>query len=288
MYRQLSIDSDGSELLTYNTPDFPVRSVGGNLYYFHNFAAGCHWHNDFEFLIADEGSLDYFVNGQVVNITQGQGIFVNARRLHYGFSSRHEDCTYSVLVFHPDIFGSTAMPMGRYARAVSADTAPDYLLLTDPEVLDLIRSVQLSFREQTAWYELDVLSACCGILQQIRKQMDAQASMPEPDAGWIAMRQMIGYLQANYPNPIRLEDIAAAGAVCRSKCCTLFQEKLNATPIAYLNRYRMEKARELLLTTRLPVTQIAHQCGFDSPSYFSEQFRRTYGESPRSVRSRAT
>lgn len=286
MYRQLSIDPDGGERLTYNAPDFPVRSVEGNLYYFHNFSAGCHWHNDFEFLIANEGGLEYFINGQTVRIAQGQGIFVNANRLHYGFSSRREDCSYSVLVFHPDIFGSTTMPMGRYARAISADRCPDHLLLTDPVVLDLIRSVQPYFEDQQEGFELDVLSICCRILQQIRKLMDTEQPLSEPDAGWIAMRQMIGFLQANYANAIRLEDIAAAGAVCRSKCCSLFQEKLNATPIAYLNRYRMEKARELLLSTDASVTQIAHQCGFDSPSYFSEQFRRIYGESPRSIRSR--
>lgn len=286
MFRQLSIDPDGGEQLAYNVPDLPVRSVDGNLYYFHNFSAGCHWHNDFEFLIANEGSLEYFVNGQTVSIAQGQGIFVNANRLHYGFSSRHTDCSYSVLVFHPDIFGSTAMPMGRYARAISADHCPDHLLLTDPATLDLIRSVRSLFEKKEKWFEMDVLSICCALVQRIRLQMDAGEPFADPDEGWIAIRKMIGFLQTHYAQPIRLEDIAAAGAVCRSKCCSLFQEKLNATPIAYLNRYRMEKARELLLSTDASITRIAHQCGFDSPSYFSEQFRRTYGESPRSARRR--
>ncbi len=285
MYHELSIDPNGGERLTYNAPGFPVRAVEGNLQCFYDFAAGCHWHNDFEFLIANRGNIEYFANGKVIPIAQGQGIFVNANRLHYGFSSRHRDCDYSVLVIHPDIFGSPAMPVGRHVRSITSDGCPDYLLITDPELLERILSVKQTFDSGKKWFELDILSTCCGIMQQISALMDAEQSPAGPDGDWIALRQMIGYLQTHYAQPIRLEDIAAAGAVCRSKCCRLFQDKLGATPISYLNRYRMEKARELLLSSRLPVTQIAHQCGFDSPSYFSELFRRTYGESPRSIRS---
>lgn len=285
MIARLDISADGGEQLQYNTPDFPVRCVDGDLSRFFDYAAGCHWHNDFEILVAEKGEIQYFVNGNVVTIRQGQGIFVNANRLHYGFSEDKQECLYSCLVFHPSLFGTAEMATGRYLQQLSADTAPDYLLLTEETALSLIQKIIGLYQERPEWFELTVLSLLCRLMHQLRQQMEGNRE-EETDSEWIALRQMVGYLQKQYSGPIRLEEIAAAGAVCRSKCCRLFREKLGTTPMGYLNRYRLEKAREQLISTRESVTAIAGICGFDNPSYFSEMFRKTYGESPREVRNK--
>lgn len=285
MIARLDISADGGEQLQYNTPDFPVRCVDGDLSRFFDYAAGCHWHNDFEILVAEKGEIQYFVNGNVVTIRQGQGIFVNANRLHYGFSEDKQECLYSCLVFHPSLFGTAEMATGRYLQQLSADTAPDYLLLTEETALSLIQKIIGLYQEQPEWFELTVLSLLCRLMHQLRQQMEGKRE-EETDSEWIALRQMVGYLQKQYSGPIRLEEIAAAGAVCRSKCCRLFREKLGTTPMGYLNRYRLEKARDLLISTGESVTAIAGICGFDNPSYFSEMFRKVYGESPREVRNK--
>ena len=48
---------------------------------------------------------------------------------------------------------------------------------------------------------------------------------------------------------------------------------------------RLENARKLLIETQLPISQVAYQCGFSEPSYFSKQFRRLFGEIPSQMRS---
>lgn len=281
--QQLKINLDGSEQLAYNAPDFPVKCVDGDLSHFYDYAAGCHWHSDFEILLANDGDIDYFVNGQVVHIPQGKAVFVNANRLHYGFSRQKRECLYTCLVFHPDIFGSPSMATARYVRQFTGDNRPDYLLLTEENTLELIRKIYRLYQEKPGWFELEVMSCISALICRLRTELDLSREQ-ELDAGWLALRQMVGYLQLHYERVIRLEEIAAAGAVCRSKCCRLFREKLNTTPMAYLNRYRLEKAREMLLTTPDSITKIANRCGFDNPSYFTEMFRKTYGETPRMVR----
>lgn len=289
MYAQLSLGPDGGERLAYNAPDFPVRTAKGDLSSFYQYSAACHWHRDFEFLLANSGGLDYFVNGRIVHVGQGQCIFVNANRLHYGFSSARTECLYSVLVFHPSVLGEPPLPPARYAARLSADAQRDYLLL-DPgdaiggAAIEIVRGICRTCDRAQPLYELDVQGACGRLLALLWQSLKPEARTEPTVPIWSTLRAMTGYLQEHYAQPVRLADIAAAGAVCRSKCCRLFREYLNATPIEYLNRYRLEKACGLLRDTQLSITETAHSCGFDSASYFAEMFHRSYGISPSAFR----
>ena len=52
------------------------------------------------------------------------------------------------------------------------------------------------------------------------------------------------------------------------------------TPVDLLRKARLDKARQLLLSTDLSVSEIAYQVGFTSPSYFSKCFKDEYGKVP--------
>lgn len=53
----------------------------------------------------------------------------------------------------------------------------------------------------------------------------------------------------------------------------------------YINNYRLEKAKDLLTTSTLNISEIAYSCGFASPNYFSTSFKMKYGISPKDFRS---
>lgn len=91
---------------------------------------------------------------------------------------------------------------------------------------------------------------------------------------------MIGYIQKHYAEEISLNDIAAAGIMCRSKCCALFKHTLQQTPFEYLLHYRIQKSLSLLAAGTLTITAIATTCGFNGASYYTEVFRKIIGVSP--------
>ena len=66
----------------------------------------------------------------------------------------------------------------------------------------------------------------------------------------------------------------------------LFRAHLQTTVNHYVVRLRMEKAKKLLVQTRLPVAEIAAMCGFAQSCYFSKVFRRQTGSLPMAYRSR--
>ncbi len=65
-----------------------------------------------------------------------------------------------------------------------------------------------------------------------------------------------------------------------------FRRFYNCPPVAYLNRLRIDAARKLLLTTDLPVAQIAARCGFSDVKYFARIFHRETGFNTREYRAR--
>nr|WP_315167085.1 substrate-binding domain-containing protein [uncultured Flavobacterium sp.] len=52
----------------------------------------------------------------------------------------------------------------------------------------------------------------------------------------------------------------------------------------YINNFRLEKAKELLISTSMNISEIAYSCGFASPNYFSTAFKSKYGVSPKDFR----
>ncbi len=278
---ELEIREDGSEVLTYNAPDFPISTEYSCLSIFAGYAAGCHWHRDYEALIALDGPMDYSVNGQHVYLEQGDAIFVNSRRLHYGYSAEHQERHYCFAVFHPELLGLIPA-IASTLEHLSRDSSPDYWLLSagkadEKQIIDLIRFLCDHAIPEEA---LTVLSTCAGLLDRIVK-MNIKKEGPTMDPDWAVIRQMTGYIQNHYQEKIRLEDIAAAGAVCRSKCCQLFSRKLHITPMNYVNRYRLEKACDLI-RNGYSITESAFSTGFQGTSYFSETFRKQYGMCPSS------
>ena len=59
-----------------------------------------------------------------------------------------------------------------------------------------------------------------------------------------------------------------------------FKAHVGVTPYAYLQRVRLRNAATLLRSSSRAITDIALDCGFTSPSRFSDAFRRRYGCTP--------
>lgn len=94
-------------------------------------------------------------------------------------------------------------------------------------------------------------------------------------------------LDGAYDRPWRLPDLAARAGLSPNHLAELFTRDTGLTPHRYLALRRLERAAELLRQTDLPVTAIAADLGFASPSHLARAFRARYGRSPRAWRTGA-
>jgi AraC-like DNA-binding protein len=80
------------------------------------------------------------------------------------------------------------------------------------------------------------------------------------------------------------EAVAADLGLSTSHFRHLFREATRQPFQRYVQNLRLEKARELLLQTAIPVTDVARAVGFTSPAHFSRAFARRYGTAPSAMR----
>ena len=284
----LEVFSDMSERLNHNIPGFPLYARSGELRNYDRYAAACHWHPDLEFLLVLDGSMDYFVNGRHLHMEAGEGIFVNSKRLHYGYSKDNTDCSFLVVVVHPSLLGVETSVGKEYFDLKFDSEAEDCILLTDHlgwqgEATKTIRLVYEEMHLDTM-NPLRLISHITSLCANVSEHIKAISSQQTNKHEWLAVWNMTGYIQSNYAHKITLSDIATAGSVCRSKCCILFGKYIGQTPNAYLIQYRIGKSGEMLRETNMSILEIALNCGFQNPSYFTQVFHKNIGVTPREYR----
>ena len=91
-------------------------------------------------------------------------------------------------------------------------------------------------------------------------------------------------MDARYAEPLELDDMAAAAGFSRYHFAREFRVAFGETPGAYLSRRRVERAKDLLRSANLTVTEICRLVGFSSLGSFSSRFSELVGMSPTAYR----
>src|SRR5215510_3557145 len=101
------------------------------------------------------------------------------------------------------------------------------------------------------------------------------------------MVEVIDFMKANLDRKITSADLGALAVLSSEYFTHRFTADIKVSPMEYLRRLRMERAMELVRTTRLSMKEITGRVGYNSPSLFSQHFKRYYGEPPSEFRKRA-
>ncbi|MBT3193269.1 MAG: helix-turn-helix transcriptional regulator [Verrucomicrobia bacterium] len=96
------------------------------------------------------------------------------------------------------------------------------------------------------------------------------------------------YMDDHVMETVLLADIASSAGLSPEHFHRLFRAQFDTTPFEFLLRRRMAKARQRLSGGAYSVKEVAAQCGYDDPYYFSRVFRRHFHCTPRDVRSGKT
>jgi len=92
------------------------------------------------------------------------------------------------------------------------------------------------------------------------------------------------YIDDCYNEPIDLNLIASKAYFSPYHFLRLFKKVYNKTPHQYLTERRIEKAKELLSKSDMPITHVCFEIGFESVGSFSTLFNKRVGFSPAEYR----
>jgi AraC-like DNA-binding protein len=97
----------------------------------------------------------------------------------------------------------------------------------------------------------------------------------------------IAAIQSRYSRGIDVGELARKANISASHLRHLFKVETGLTLTQYVKLIRMQKAEQLLLSTFLSVKEIMNRVGINNESYFSREFKRTFGLAPLQYRNSA-
>lgn len=92
------------------------------------------------------------------------------------------------------------------------------------------------------------------------------------------------YIDKNFAADLNLSQLSSAVYISQDYMSHIFKAEIGISPMQYLIKKRIAHAKNLLATTKRPISEIATECGYDDPVYFSQIFKRICGCSPRKYR----
>jgi AraC family transcriptional regulator len=98
-------------------------------------------------------------------------------------------------------------------------------------------------------------------------------------ASWQAKR-VTSYIEDKLDSIIRVSDLAGLVRLSSSHFSRAFRETFGEAPLTYVMKRRMVRAQQLMLTSRVPLSQVALACGMCDQAHFSRTFRRIVGTNP--------
>ena len=170
------------------------------------------------------------------------------------------DCTNKIYEIDRDRLtcsgGTAAMDMMLY-------------LITDRHGAELARGVANQFHHERIRDERE---------DQRGGQLESLSRMPDK------VQQAIEIMQRHIEDPLSLHDIARRVALSPRQLERLTLSHIGQSPLRLYMQLRVERARELLVTSNRPVIDVAVRAGFSSTSHFSAWCKRIYGVRPSDMR----
>lgn len=286
----VKVDSSYKESMPYKNAAFPV-DVWTDVYdTFTDGTLNCHWHPAFELSVLVSGTLDFYVSGTHMPMTEGDCIFINSNTMHTAQQAKGS-CGAVVK--------GVAFPVSLFAGNTNSTVYKKYFdpLISAP-VRGRIIPRDASFAREMAssileicglndtdfGYELD----CLSLISRLWKDTLPHVLPDTPDSlrqnvnrkNEERAKKILSYIHENYAEHITVDSLAKYANISRSECFRCFKFFTNQNPVHYINEYRLAHAAKLLLESDLSVTEIGSACGFNNSSYFGKLFKQTYGVSP--------
>ncbi len=120
-------------------------------------------------------------------------------------------------------------------------------------------------------------------LQEILSRLSLAArEAPEDDMRMLAKAK--SRLERDFDQTLSIAGLAAELGICYSTLNKLFRKKMDISPLQYRTQQKIESARHLLTHTSLSVKEISMRLGYSDQLYFSNDFKKHCGVSPKTFR----
>ncbi|MBY2030380.1 AraC family transcriptional regulator [Clostridioides difficile] len=248
-----------------------------------------HWHKEIEILLITEGVVNLFINDKPMQLKKGEIVIIKGGDIHYILPSPGSER----LVFQFDIsfFNDLILlneekeslinlfsSIKKYSRDWSAKIRKSVFdILIDIYNEDLYKIEGYSYAIKGKMYNLIPI-----LYRQIPREIEENTVEYEINSKEILERlnNIFKYVEKNYKQPIKLEDVSYEVGFSVYYFTKFFKKNTGKTFITFLNEYRLEKAKWILLNNNISIVDLVEEVGFGSTKTFYRVFKEKIGVSP--------
>ena len=181
---------------------------------------------------------------------------------------------------------SDATSAAWFERIGATRTSPEQLLIAVVELLNAVRNM---LRDECESAE-ECVQRAQSILQIDRSPGRCVETGPKERSGRTRYvggglapgraRRVRTYIETNLSSKIKSKELAKLVGLSSSHFSRAFKDSFGDSPHGYVMRRRLERAQGLILTTNIPLLQIAIECGLADQAHLNRLFDKFVGESP--------
>ncbi|RUT09884.1 AraC family transcriptional regulator [Dulcicalothrix desertica PCC 7102] len=187
---------------------------------------------------------------------------------------------FITLAFEPNIF------IQYITEAIDVDNVELLPTLSHPD--PLIHGIALALKSELESNQLGGRVYVDSLVTALMAHLLRNYSVKNPTQSFCKnalpkrkLQQVLDYIHAHLDQDLTLFKLAAIVYMSPSYFSTLFKQSTGLAPHQYIIRYRVERAKQLLLEGKLSIAEISTLVGFTHQSHLSYHFRRRFGSSPK-------
>lgn len=256
---------------------------------------GLHAHEFAEIVIITSGRGEHVTGKESYPLSAGDAFVIGGSRQH-DYHSMERLCLVNLL-FQPDklnlrtwdlrtlpgyhaLFTLEPAWRKRHQFRSRLHLAPKELSL----VLELVDELDEELKSRASGFKFMATAAFMRIVCYLAR---CYGRTRNPDSrALMRIAEAIAHLETNFDKPVQLEEMARIAQMSRRSFMRAFQAAMGSSPVAHLIFLRLNRAASLLRHSEESITDIAFRVGFNDSNYFTRQFGKIFGVSPRRYRQR--
>ena len=248
-----------------------------------------HWHRELEIIYVTKESIHLGINDQPMIVSEGECVFINGGDLHYVLASPGSER----VVYQFDIT--------LFSNLEDKDLDLKSILKTVPPlsknwgskssaIVELLDKIYEEEQKKEIGSELQIKSAIYQIMVYFIREVTREKKI-ESTSYHLKSEEILEkldvvfkFVEEHYTENITLQEASNSVGYSQFYFTKFFKKNTGKTFISFLNDYRIDKAKWLLINTSDTVSEIISQVGFESDKTFYRLFKQSLAISPLAYR----
>lgn len=291
-FRYIEFKNDNKEQLLEDIRyEFPLISIFVELDKYREKIVPWHWHNEVELFYVESGEVLYYTTQGKIAFPKGTAGFINTNVLHKTRANGGDEATNQrIHIFNNVLIGGRQGSdiYRKYITPLSSSSVNVVKLSPKLEgEKEIIEKIKKSFNIDIdeKFYEIKLKNTLSEIWCDLLELKEEEININNiRDKNAERIKGIMVYIHEHYSEKISVSDISEKFFISNRNCYRLFRENLNTSPQEYIRNYRIQKACELLATSRISIAEIGYKCGLGSSSYFGKIFKEFMNCTPMEYR----